>query len=173
MFSKITKECYQVINKHVIKYYASLLSAMLYDLLQVHRSKGEFCGNTSSWHLPASTKVGGFPGNTGPGNTVSTNIISHFFFSFLSKVKVWLRLSVSVSGNKNQLSIKNLLFDRAGVPNFPRDLRASGYYADRRSNCRLAEIINHRLEYKTSYLSSPGFSAQSQMCPTSPAVLIL
>ena len=60
---------------------------------------------------------------------------------FSCKVKLWLRLSVSVTGNKNQLSIKNLLFERAGVPNLPKDLRASGYYADHRTNCRLAEII--------------------------------
>ena len=51
-------------------------------------------------------------------------------------MKEWVRLTTTVDAAKPVLAMKNVLFDRAGVPNFPGDLIAANYFAIKKKNTR-------------------------------------
>ena len=45
-------------------------------------------------------------------------------------------MSTTVGAAKPVLALKSTLFERAGVPGFPHDLKASKYFAEQRANSR-------------------------------------
>ena len=45
-------------------------------------------------------------------------------------------MSTTVGAAKPVLALKSTLFERAGVPGFPNDLKASKYFAEQRANTR-------------------------------------
>jgi hypothetical protein len=57
-------------------------------------------------------------------------------YSKFWQVKEWIRLSTTVGAAKPVLALKSTLFERAGVPSFPHDLKASKYFAEQRANTR-------------------------------------
>ena len=52
------------------------------------------------------------------------------------QVKLWVKLNTTVTASKPVLAMKNILFERAGVPSFPSDLAQSGYEVIFRNNAR-------------------------------------
>ena len=68
-------------------------------------------------------------------------ILSYQVIMYIIQVKEWLRLTTTVTESKPVLAMKNLLFERAGVPSFPTNLRLAGYEIISRNNTRLVAFL--------------------------------
>ena len=57
------------------------------------------------------------------------------------KVKEWMRLSITVGTSRPVLALKNTMFENAGVPTFPQELRDRGFWVDQRANARYTVLM--------------------------------
>ena len=57
------------------------------------------------------------------------------------KVKYWLTIATTVESSKCVLAIKNLLFEKAGVPHFVTEVKQAGFKLGASRNTRLVNAV--------------------------------